>query len=62
MGKKSVWELMYDPHSCHFKSKAMPETVFFHLSLCIWVLDTRKDILAFSNILAFSSIRRAEEH
>lgn len=56
MCKKSVWELMYDPHSCRFKSKTMTETVFFHLSLCIWVLDTRKDILA------FSSIRRAEEH
>lgn len=54
--KKSFWELTYDPHSCSFKSNIMPETIFFHLFLCIWVLDTKK------NILAFSSIGRSEEH
>lgn len=56
MHKKIIWELMYDPHSCSFKSDTMPEAVFFHLFLGIGVLDTKKDILA------FTSIRRSEAH
>lgn len=54
--KKSVWELMCDHHSCSFKSNIMPETIFFHLFLCIWVSDPKKDIPAFSSI---REIRRA---